>query len=127
MQPGGTEKDTHISATNELGDIAQMREDMQAILPPAPECALTEDEVRDEHALKKIEPNKSLELFLSDPNLPKTTARIDTRMIVEIRVAMQQLLMEHRDVFTSHEDMPGINPMIMQHHLSVDPRASGVR
>lgn len=41
---------------------------------------------------------------------------------------MQQLLMEHQDVFTwSHKSMLGIDPEIMQHPLSVDPKAKGVR
>lgn len=70
-----------------------------------------------------MELNKSLELVLLDLSRPKATARIGTKMALEMRGATQQLLIEHHDVFTwSNEYMPKINLEIMQHHLCVDPK-----
>lgn len=38
------------------------------------------------------------------------------------------MLIKHPDIFAwTHEDMLGIDPAIIQRHLSVDPRARGVR
>lgn len=67
-------------------------------------------------------------MVLLDLSHPEGTTRIGTEETLEMRGAMQQLLMEHRDVFTwSYKDMPRIDSEVMQHHLSVDPKVEGVR
>lgn len=61
-------------------------------------------------------------------NRPEATARISSEITLEVRNAMQQPLIEHKDVFAwSHEGMPRIAPEVIQHSLSVDPKTKGVR
>lgn len=56
---------------------------------------------------------------------PERTVRVGTKMALELRQAMKRLLIEHQDVFAgSHEEMPRIDNMIIEHRLCVDP---GVR
>lgn len=98
------------------------------VLPPSPKHTTTDKEIRDEQTLKKVEPNEPLELIPLDPSHPEVTARIGSGMAPKIRHTIQQLITEHQDVFTlNYEDIHGIDPQIMQHYLSVDPKAKGVR
>lgn len=98
------------------------------IAPPQLKCATTKGEVRDEQTLRKVEPNKPLELITLDLSHLETMARIGRRMTSGMRHAIQQLLTEHRDVFSwSHEDMLENDPNVIQHQLSMDSKVKGVK
>lgn len=74
--------------------------------------------MRDEYTLKKTKAKEPLELILLDQSRTEATIRVGTSMTAKMRNALQQLLIEHQDIFMwSHEDMPGIDLAIMQHHL----------
>lgn len=75
-----------------------------------------------------METEEPLELVPLDLSGPKATTKIGSGMTPEMRSAMQQLLTKHQDVFAwSHEDMLRIDSEVIQHHLSVDPKAKRVR
>ena len=61
------------------------------------------------------------EITLDGSRLDKTT-RIDTLASPTIRLALTTFLKANQDVFAwSHEDMLGIDPLIMIHRLNVSP------
>ncbi|KAM2039960.1 hypothetical protein ACFX1T_013356 [Malus domestica] len=54
--------------------------------------------------------------------------KICTTLSPPIRLALISFLQENTEVFTwSYEDMPGISPDIIYHHLSIDPKTKPVR
>lgn len=67
----------------------QIWKEMPTILSHVLECIPAKDERRDKHALKKAETDEPLELVLLDLNRLEATTRIDTRMTVEMRDALQ--------------------------------------
>ena len=66
------------------------------------------------------EPIKKLkEIFLDDSNLDRTT-KIGTLANPAVRQALTTFLRNNRDIFAwSHEDMPGIDPSVIEHRLNV--------
>lgn len=56
--------------------------------PSENDCTLADDEIWDEHTLKKVEPNEMLELVLLDPSHSEGTFRIDIGMALEMRGVM---------------------------------------
>ena len=59
------------------------------------------------------------EIFLDDFKLDRTT-RIGTLARLMVRQTLTPFLKDNQDVFAwSHEDLPGINPLIMVHRLNV--------
>ena len=59
------------------------------------------------------------EIPLDDSKLDRTT-RIGTLASLTVRLALVAFLKENQDVFAwSHEDMPGIDPLVMVHRLNV--------
>lgn len=81
----------HDDAVDKLEDTrggtytTQTREEIPTILSPSPKCAPTEDEKRDQYALRKAEAIEPLELVLLDPSWPEATARIGMRLTIEMR------------------------------------------
>ena len=58
-----------------------------------------------------------------DNDHPERMVMIGSRLSPDTRDALCDFLREHKDVFAwPHEDMPGIDPAVMCHRLSVDPR-----
>ena len=61
------------------------------------------------------------EIPLNSSKLDRTT-RIGTFASPTIYLALIAFLKENQDVFAwSHEDMPGIDPLVMVHRLNVSP------
>ncbi|KAL5582998.1 hypothetical protein UlMin_015440 [Ulmus minor] len=53
---------------------------------------------------------------------PVKTCKIGSVLTGQFKEDLIIFLREHRDVFTwSHEDMPGIDPNVIVHHLNIDP------
>lgn len=74
-----------------------------------------------------MEANEPLELVVLDQDQPKAMARIGTKMDPKTRQALNELLVEHKDVFAwSHEDVPGIDNVVVEHRLCVDLGAKKV-
>ena len=73
----------------------------------------------EEHQMAK-EPIEKLEEVLFDDSKLDRTTKIRTLANPAIRQALITFLRDNRDVFTwSHEDMPGIDPLVMVHRLNV--------
>ena len=54
--------------------------------------------------------------------------QIGSQLELELREKMIKFLKVNLDVFAwSHDDMVGIDPEIMCHHLNIDPDRRGVR
>jgi len=74
------------------------------------------------------EPVEKLEEILLDDSEPDRTTRIGTLASPMIRRALTTSLKDNRVVFAwSHEDMPGIDPLVMVHKLNVSPSFLPVR
>ena len=70
---------------------------------------------------------KLKEILLNDSK-PGQTTKIGTLANPTICQALMTFLRDNRDVFDwSHEDMPGINPLVMMHRLNVSPSFSPIR
>ena len=74
------------------------------------------------------EPTEVLEdVPLEEGNSEKFT-RIGISMEEKTKQDLVQFLRENNDVFAwSHEDMPGIDPSVVTHHLNVYPSSKPVR
>ena len=76
-------------------------------------------------ATKPIE--KLEEILLNDSKLDRTN-KIGTLANPALRQALITFLRSNRDVFAwSHEDMPGIDPLVMVHRLNVSPSFPPIR
>ena len=74
------------------------------------------------------EPVDKLEEILLDDSKPNRMITIGTLASPMIRRALTTFLKDNRDVFTwSHEDMPGIDPLVIVHRLNVLPSFLPVR
>ena len=74
------------------------------------------------------EPVEGLEEILLDTSRLDRMTRISTPASLLIRQALTSFLRDNQDVFAwSHEDMLGIDPLIMVHRLNVLPTFSPVR
>ena len=67
-------------------------------------------------------PMEGLEEVLLDNSRPERTIRIGTLDSTLVRQAFIAFLKDNQDVFAwSHEDMTGIDPLIIVHKLNVSP------
>ena len=74
------------------------------------------------------EPVEGLEEVLLDDSRTKRTTRIGTLASQPVRQALTTFLRENQDVSAcSHEDMLGIDSLIIVHKLNVSPSFSFVR
>ena len=74
------------------------------------------------------EPTKVLENIPLNEDNPKKSTRIGADLKEKIRKDHIHFLRENIDVFAwSHEDMPGIDPSIITHHLNVYPSSKPVQ
>ena len=68
------------------------------------------------------EPTETLEDIPLDENDPGKSTRIGADLEGKIKKDLIRFLRKNIDVFAwSHEDMPGINPSVITHHLNVHP------
>ena len=75
-----------------------------------------------------VEPVEELEEVNLDNTRPERTTRIGTLASWLVRQALTTFLRDNQDVFTwSHEDMPGIDPLIIVHKLNVSPLFPPIR
>ena len=71
---------------------------------------------------------EELEEVILDESRSRWTTRMDTLASPMIRQDLAGFLRTNQDVFAwSHEDMPGIDPLIIIHRLNVNPDSSLVR
>ena len=75
-----------------------------------------------------VKPVKVLEDVPLDKSNPEKHTRIDTSMEEKTKQDLVRFLKKSTDVFAlSHEDMPGINPSVITHHLNVSPSYKPIR
>ncbi|KAL5578188.1 hypothetical protein UlMin_019887 [Ulmus minor] len=59
---------------------------------------------------------------------PRKTCKIGSALTGQFKEDLITFLREHRDVFAwSREDMPGIDPSVIVHHLNIDPNFKPVK
>ncbi|KAL5577285.1 hypothetical protein UlMin_018984 [Ulmus minor] len=59
---------------------------------------------------------------------PEKTCKIGSALTGQFKEDLIIFLREHRDVFAwSHEDMPGIDPNVIVHHLNIDPNFKPIK
>ncbi|XP_065623492.1 uncharacterized protein LOC136064943 [Quercus suber] len=75
-----------------------------------------------------VEPTEVLEDVLLQENNPEKFTRIGIGMKEKVKEDLVQFLRKNTDVFAwSHDDMPGIDPMVITHRLNVFPSSKLVR
>ena len=73
-------------------------------------------------------PVKELEKVTLDESKPERTTRMGTLSSWIVRQVLTTFLKENQHVFAwSHEDMPGIDPLIIVHRLNVSPLSPPIR
>ena len=95
----------------------------------ARECYIAMLEIDDRLQTMNIEeqrtvakPVKGLKEIRLDNSRPDRITRIGTLASPLVRQALTTFLKENQDAFVwSHEDMPGIDPLVMVHRLNVLP------
>ena len=101
----------------------------------ARECYVAMMEMDDHLQTMNIEEHQTMaepmeelkEVFLDDSNHEQTT-KIGTLASLAIRQELTAFLRSNRDVFAwTHEDMPGIDPSVIIHRLSVSPSFLPIR
>ena len=93
------------------------------------ECYIAMLEIDDRLQTMNIEeqrtvakPVEGLKEIRLDNSRPDRTTRIGTLASPLVRQALTTFLKENQNVFVwSHEDMPGIDPLVMVHRLNVLP------
>ena len=76
----------------------------------------------------RAEPVERLEEIPLDSSRLDKTTRIGTLANLMIRQALMAFLKKNQDVFAwSHEDMPGVDPLVMVHRLNMSPSFPPVR
>ncbi|KAK0605493.1 hypothetical protein LWI29_027475 [Acer saccharum] len=74
---------------------------------------------REEPEDKKDEPTQEVAL---DPEDPSRTMKVGASLSVHVKTQLVTLLRDYKDVFAwSHEDMLGVDPRVISHHLSINP------
>ena len=69
-----------------------------------------------------------LEEVLFFDSKPNRTTKIGTLASLMVHQAITTFLKDKQDVFAwSHEDMPGIDPLVMVHRLNVSPSFPPIR
>nr|XP_017221509.1 PREDICTED: uncharacterized protein LOC108198257 [Daucus carota subsp. sativus] len=62
------------------------------------------------------------------PGSDDKVLKIGSKLSSEVRIKLTEFLKANLDVFAwSHEDMIGIDPAVMCHHLNIDPTKKGIR
>ena len=111
--------------------VGELRENQVA----ARECYIAMMEMDDhlqamnveEHRMA-IEPVEKLEEILLDNSKLDRTTKIGTLANPAVHQALTTFLRNNRDVFSwSHEDMPGIDPLVMVHRLNALPSFPPIR
>lgn len=73
-------------------------------------------------------PEGDLEDVILDASIPDRTTRVGADLPNEYRTRLGNFLVKNRDVFAwTHKDMPGINPQVAIHMLSLNPAARPVK
>ena len=68
-------------------------------------------------------PNEEMKQVPVSEDDPSRVESVGTKITDHISNELQNLLVEYNDIFSwSHEDMLGIDPRIMCHHLAIDKR-----
>ena len=74
-----------------------------------------------------VEPTKALEDISLNENDPRKSTRIGADLEGKIKKDLIRFLRENIDVFAwSYEDMLGIDPSVITHHLNVYPSSKPV-
>ena len=74
---------------------------------------------REEPEDRKDEPTQDVAL---DPEDPSRTVKVGASLSVHVKTLLITLLRNYKDVFAwSHEDMLGVDPKVISHHLSTNP------
>ena len=75
-----------------------------------------------------VEPTEVLEDIPLDENNPEKYTRVGVNMERKTKQDLVQFLKKSIDVFAwSHENMPGIDPSVITHHLYVYPSSKPMR
>lgn len=78
-------------------------------------------EVRGKKTRMTTEPEGDLEGIIFDTSTPDRTTRIGADLPNEYRAWLRDFLIKNQDVFAwTHEDMPGIDPRVAIHKLSLN-------
>ncbi|KAM1612280.1 hypothetical protein ACFX1Z_000966 [Malus domestica] len=86
------------------------------------------DDPRDDFFTQQTQLAEELENVSISKDYPNHMVKIDTTLSPPIRLALISFFQENTKVFAwSYEDMPGIFPDIICHHLSIDPKTKPVR
>lgn len=105
-----------------VSSVLVMEDTSAKPLPPLLVVTSQDIDVRDETNRMQAEANEPLELVTLHSNRSNATIHIGTRLSPEYKKTLKQLLIEHKDMFAwSHENMPGIDNVITEHRLCVDP------
>ena len=74
------------------------------------------------------EPVEELKVVTLDESRPERTTRMGTLASQPIRQALASFLKMNQDMFAwSHDDVPGIDPLVIVHRLNVNPASSPIR
>lgn len=85
-------------------------------------------EPKDEQNQQHVEVNEPLELLQLYLNHLKIVTIVGTKVLPMDRDALKQMLVEHRDVFIwSHEEMPSVDNVVINHYLGIDPAHKLIR
>ena len=111
--------------------IRELRGDQVA----ARECYITMLEMEDhqqtmciEEQRTMAEPVEELEVVTLDESRLERTTRMGTLASQPIHQALASFLKMNQDMFAwSHDDMPGIDPLVIVHRLNVNPASSPIR
>jgi hypothetical protein len=69
-----------------------------------------------------VEPLEELSTIILNDKRPEKSTRIGANLTPQTKESIIYFLKNNKDIFTwSHEDMPGIDPLIIYHKLNVNP------
>ncbi|KAM1773354.1 hypothetical protein ACFX12_042864 [Malus domestica] len=86
------------------------------------------DDPRDDSFTQQAQPAEELKNVSISKNHPNRMVKIGTTLSPPLRLSLISFLQENADVFAwSYNDMPGISPDIICHHLSIDPKTKPVK
>ncbi|XP_020412773.1 uncharacterized protein LOC109947254 [Prunus persica] len=86
------------------------------------------DDPRDESPTPHTQPVEELETITLNDEQPDRRVKIGTRLTPNLRAQFIDFLRLHSKVFAwSYEDMPGIDPEVINHKLSISPAYKPVR
>ena len=76
----------------------------------------------------EVGPMEELEEVSIDENDPTRGVKVGKKLKLEVKPQLVEFLRRNQDVFAwSHEDMLGIDPSIIVHHLNIDPSFKQVK